>query len=280
MFDIDLNPILFSIGSFEVRWYGVMVVVGVIAAIGICLVEARRKGMQQDTVWDMSLWAVVGGIIGARVLHIIDKWDYYFSHPEQFFNFAGLAIWGAVLGGLLAILIYCIVKKVSFWKLGDLIAPGAIVGQAIGRVGCIFNGCCYGNTCDLPIAVTYQNSNSYAPLGVPMYPTQEFHLIWNLIGFGVLWLLRKKLKPDGALFFVWLAFFGMGDFVIRFFRETEPFMFGLPEAQVVDIPIVVLAVAGLIWKLVTYKPAPDVEVEAPSTSGQNRADSGEAGPSH
>ena len=194
MFDFDINPILFSIGSIEVRWYGIMVVVAVITAIAISLVEAKLKGIPQDTIWDIALWAVVGGIIGARLLHVIDQWGYYINHPEQLLNFAGLAVWGAVLGGGAAILIYCLLKKISFWRIGDIVAPGAILAQAIGRVGCMINGCCYGGTCQLPIAVIYQNPNSEAPLGVPIYPTQEFHLIWNLIGFGMLWLIRKKVS--------------------------------------------------------------------------------------
>jgi len=258
MLDIDWNPIIFSIGTFEVRWYGVMVVLAVIAAIGISLLEAKRKGVSQDIIWDIGLWAVIGGIVGARLFHVIDNWNYYVYHPEQLLNFAGLAIWGAVFGGLVAILIYCLVKKISFWQLGDVIAPGAIMGQAIGRVGCLINGCCYGLTCDLPFAVVFQNTNAYAPLGVPLYPTQVFHIIWNLIGFAVLWLLRKRIKPVGALFLIWLIFFGAGDFVIRLFRESTPFLFNLPEAQVIDIPIVLIAVVILVVKYVRYKPVEEV----------------------
>jgi phosphatidylglycerol---prolipoprotein diacylglyceryl transferase len=270
MLDIDLNPILFSIGSFEIRWYGVMIVLAVIAAIGISLLEAKRKGVSQDTIWDIGLWAVIGGVIGARLLHVIDKWDYYFSHPEQLLNFAGLAVWGAVLGGGVAILIYCWVKKLAFWQIGDTVAPGAIMAQAIGRVGCIINGCCYGDTCELPIAVIYQNPGSYAPQGVPIYPTQEFHLLWNLIGFAALWLLRKRVKPDGALFLIWLIFFGMGDYAIRFFRgDTTPFLLNLPEAQVVDIAIVAVALVLLIIKWIRYKPAPAADAVEVSKTGQN-----------
>ena len=273
MLDIDLNPILFSLGSFEVRWYGVMIVVAVIAAIGISLLEAKRRNFSQDVIWDIGLWAVIGGIIGARLLHIIDKWDYYFNHPEQLLNFAGLAVWGAVLGAGLALLIYCLVKRISFWKLGDIVAPGAIMAQAIGRIGCLINGCCYGGTCDLPIAVIYLNPNSYAPQGVPIYPTQEFHIIWNLIGFGMLWLLRKKLKPEGALFLIYLIFFGVGDYAVRFFRgDTTPFMFGLPEAQVVDIAVVAVAVIVLAVKIIRYKTtAPVAEPVEVNKNGQNQA---------
>ena len=271
MWDFDINPVIFSIGTFEVRWYGVMIVVAVIAGIAISLVEAKRKGLKQDTIWDLALWVVIGGILGSRLLHIIDRWDYYYYHPEQLFNFAGLAIWGAVLGGLLAVMIYCLVKRTSFWQLGDTIAPGAIMGQAIGRVGCLLNGCCYGLTCEQPFGIVYHNPESYAPQGIPLYPTQIFHIIWNLIGFGILWALRKKLKPDGALFLVWLIFFGVGDFVIRYFRESEPFLFNLPEAQVVDILIVVIALIILILKYVRYKPVqPAVQSEEANKNGQNQ----------
>lgn len=273
MLDIDINPILFSIGTLEVRWYGVMIVVAVIAAIGISLLEAKRRNFSQDIIWDVGLWAVIGGIIGARLLHVIDKWDYYFNHPEQLLNFAGLAVWGAVLGAGLALLIYCLIKRISFWQLGDIVAPGAIMAQAIGRIGCLINGCCYGDTCALPIAVIYLNPNSYAPQGVPVYPTQEFHIILNLVGFVMLWLLRKRVKPDGVLFLIYLIFFGISDYAVRFFRgDATPFMFGLPEAQVVDIGVVAVAVIVLAVKLIRYKKAvPVTEAVEVSKNGQNQA---------
>jgi phosphatidylglycerol:prolipoprotein diacylglycerol transferase len=270
MFEIDWNPIIFSIGSLDIRWYGLAVVMAVIAIIGITLLEARRTGVAQDVVWDAGLWAVVGGIVGSRVLHIIDQWGYYISHPDQLLNFAGLAVWGAVFGAGLALLIYCMVKKISFWKLGDLAVPGAILGQAIGRLGCVVNGCCYGLTCDLPISVVYLNPESYAPHGIPLYPTQIFHIIWNLIGFGVLWAVRKKIRPQGSLFLLWLVIFGLGDFFIRFYREGTPFMFGLPQAQVIDIAIVALALPVLVVRMIRYKKTgPIVEGAEVKTSGQN-----------
>lgn len=241
MWDIDINPIIFNMVGIEVRWYGVMVVLAVVAVIGISLLEARRRGFSQETVWDIALWAVVGGILGARLLHIIDRWDYYVSRPDQLLNFAGLAIWGAVLGGLGAILIFCRARKISFWQVGDMAAPGAILGQAVGRIGCLINGCCYGLACDLPFAVVYLNENSFAPHGIPLYPTQVFHIVWDLAGFGILWALRKRLKPDGTLFLLWLIIFAAGDFAVRFFRETEPFLFNLPQAQLVDV-VIILAV--------------------------------------
>lgn len=273
MLEIDLNPIIFNLGNIEVRWYGVLVVIAVIAIIGLSLLEARRTGIPQDVIWDVGLWGVVGGIIGARLLHIIDRWEYYLYHPDQLLNFAGLAVWGAVLGAVVAILLYCWIKKMSFWRIGDIAAPGAILGQAIGRVGCLINGCCYGLPCNLPFAIVYLNPDSYAPHGIPLYPTQIFHLIWNLLGFGMLWALRKRLKPHGSLFLLWLIFFGVGDFAIRFFREGEPFLFGLPQAQVIDLAIVMISVLLYIYLLVQYHGArPDAKVSDINQNGQNRGD--------
>ncbi len=267
MWNIDINPVLVTIGTMEIRWYGVMIVLAVVAAIGISLLEAKRKGFSQDVIWDVALWAVIGGIVGARLLHIIDQWNYYMLHPEELLNFAGLAVWGAVLGALIAIGIYVFIKKISFWKLGDIIAPGAIMAQAIGRVGCLINGCCYGDTCDLPIAVTYNNPNSYAPQGVPIYPTELMHLVWNLIGFGILWALRKRMKPDGQLFMLYIIVFGVGDFVVHFFREGTPYFLGLQQAQVVDLIMVPTALIILIVRAVRYKSTGGTAaIEEPNTS--------------
>ena len=272
MWHIDINPVIVTIGSVEIRWYGVMIVLAVVAAVAIALFEAKRKGVSQDVIWDVALWAVIGGIIGARVLHIIDWWNYYMAHPEQLWNFEGLAVWGAVLGALIAIAIYVLVKKLSFWKLGDIIAPGAILAQAIGRVGCLINGCCFGNTCDLPFAVTYSSPNSYAPQGTPLYPTELMHLVWNLIGFGILWVLRKRLRPEGQLFMLYFVVFGVGDFVVHFFREGQPFLFGLQEAQVVDLLMVPAALIVFIVRTVLYKPAVPPDGPETNMSVRNRED--------
>ena len=267
--EINWNPIVFQLGNFEIRWYGVFVVLAVITVIGFSLLEARRRKFPIDLIWDVALWCVIGGILGARLLHVIDKWSFYWQHPDQLLNFAGLAIWGAVLGALAAIVIFSLVKKISFWELGDIIAPGAILAQAVGRVGCLINGCCFGLVCDLPIAVFYQHPDSYAPHGLPLYPTQLFHIVWDVAGFVLLWLLRNKMKPQGTLFLLWLIFFSIGDFIVHLYREGEVFMFNLPQAQVVDIAIT--AVAASLWVMrlvVTRKKAPAVEA---NTSGQNPA---------
>jgi phosphatidylglycerol:prolipoprotein diacylglycerol transferase len=253
MITININPVAFSIGTFEVRWYGIMVVLAVVAVIVISLREAKRVGLPEEHIYSVGLWGIIGGIIVSRLFHVIDKWSYYMAHPAQIFGFEGLTVYGAVVGAMLAVLIYCWVKKVSFWLLGDVIAPGAIVGQAIGRIGCLLNGCCYGLPTSLPWGVVYTNPGSYCPLGESFQPTQIYHLIWNLIGFGILWSLRTRIKPQGSLFLLYLTLYAAGDLSIRFVRVGEPFrsglFFNLQEAQIIGILVLLITVPWLIVRM-------------------------------
>ena len=258
MITININPVAFSLGAFDVRWYGIMVALAVVAVIVISLLEARRVGLAEEHIYSVGLWAIIGGIIVSRLLHVIDKWNYYMANPAQIIGFEGLTVYGAVLGALLAVLIYCWVKKISFWLIGDVIAPGAILGQAIGRIGCIMNGCCYGLPTSLPWGVVYTNPGSYCPLGEPFQPTQIYHLIWNLIGFGILWSLRRQLKPQGSLFLLYLALYAAGDLSIRFARVGEPFrsgmFFNMQQAQLIGIVILVVTVPWLIVRMLRARP--------------------------
>jgi phosphatidylglycerol:prolipoprotein diacylglycerol transferase len=273
---IGIDPVAFSIGPFPVRWYGIMVVLAIVAVIAISLREAKRVGLAEDHIYSMGLWAIIGGVLVSRLFHVIDKWDYYMANPAQIIGFAGLTVYGAVLGALLAVLIYCWVKKLSFWQVGDVVAPGAILGQAIGRIGCFINGCCYGLPTSLPWGVVYTNPDSYCPLGESVQPTQIYHLIWNLIGFGILWSLRRRIKPRGSLFLLYLALYAVGDLSIRFVRVGEPFRSGMfynmQEAQIIGIIVLVVTVPWLIirmWRYRAEQPAPTSYSEV-SEPGQNR----------
>jgi phosphatidylglycerol:prolipoprotein diacylglycerol transferase len=253
MLTIGIDPVAFSIGSFAVRWYGIMVAVAVIVLLVVTFLETKRLGISPDIIYGLFLWGIIGGIIGARLVHVIDYWDYYVAHPGEIVGFAGLALYGAIIGALLAVFIYTRVKKVSFSSLagvGDAIAVGAPLAQAVGRAGCTINGCCYGILApNLPWAVVYTHPDSYAPLGVPMHATQIYFLLWNLIVFGVVWKMRRQLKPQGSLFLLYLALYAAGDFGLRFFRVNDPFLFGLHEGQVTSLAILVVVIPLLIIKV-------------------------------
>lgn len=272
--EIGNNPIAFTIGPFEVMWYGIMVALAIVAIIAISLFEARRVGISEEHVYSFGLWAVIGGILVSRLVHVIDKWEYYMDNPGQIIGFEGLTVYGAVIGVVLAVLIYTWVKKISFWQIGDIIAPGALVGQAIGRIGCFLNGCCYGLPTSLPWAVVFTHPRCYALLGVPVHPTQIYHLLWNLLAFAVIWLLRTRLKPQGSLFLSYLALYATGDLIIRFVRPGDPFLFGMQQAQFIGVVILVITLPWLVIRMRRARAAASISESssAVTRSEQNQED--------
>ena len=265
MFTIGIDPVAFTIGSFTVRWYGILVAVAVITLLVVTFREIKKPVIFQDIIYSLFLWGIIGGFIGARLVHIVDhvvtNWEYYRINPGAIFGYivglAGLSLYGAIIGGVVGGWIYMRVKRIPFSSLagvGDALAVGAPLAQAIGRVACTINGCCFGILApNLPWAVVYTHPNSSAPLGVPMHPAQIYFLLWNLIVFAVIWRLRGRLKPQGSLFFLYLCLYAAGDFGLRFFRVNEPFLalgnFSLQQGQVISLAILVIALPWLIIRM-------------------------------
>jgi phosphatidylglycerol---prolipoprotein diacylglyceryl transferase len=249
MLEFDISPVIFSVGSFELRWYRLMVILAIVAIVLIASREARRVHLRVEIIYSLALWAVIAGLLGARVLHVIDQWGYYSAHPAQIVGFGGLGVYGAVLGAALATGVFALRERLSFYRLGDVIAPGAVIGQAIGRLGCVFDGCCYGLPTTLPWGITYSDPASYAPLGISMHPTQVYLMLWNLAVFVVLWSLRKRLTPVGSLFLLYLSLYALGDFGIRFLREGTVFEFGMQEAQVIGLGIMLVTLPWLAFRM-------------------------------
>ncbi|MEK7354574.1 MAG: prolipoprotein diacylglyceryl transferase, partial [Chloroflexota bacterium] len=172
---INIDPTILRLGHFMLNWYGIIVMLAILAAIGIAIYEGKRKGISSETILSMSPWVVLGGIIGARLFHVVDKWDYYMSNPLQAFALwqGGLAIWGALAGGAVGVLIYARTKHLGQGHLADTMVPGFLDGQIIGRFACIIDGDAVGGATTLPWAFTYINPGAMVPpglLGVPVHP--------------------------------------------------------------------------------------------------------------
>jgi len=252
MINIDINPIAF----LNVRWYGIIVALAILVIVLWMLREVRRgANLSYDTIFTAALVGIPSGIVISRLLHVVDKWDYYTQNPGQIVGASGLTIYGAVLGAALAIWIYSRFNKFQFGYFADTTAPAIILAQAIGRVGCTINGCCYGIPTSLPWGIVYKNEFSYGytasqalPEGMGLHPTQLYEIIFCLIIFAVLLKLRGRFKPDGSLFRIYLSLYSLWRIGIGFLREGTPFLFGLHQAQVIAIIVLAVCVSLLAYR--------------------------------
>ena len=239
MITISIDPVAF----LNVRWYGIMVALAVAVIVFWMLREVRRgANLSYDTILTAALVGIPSGVIISRLLHVIDRWGYYIQNPGQIFGASGLTIYGAVLGAALGIWIYSRLSNFRFGYFADLVAPAIILSQAVGRVGCTINGCCYGIETSLPWGVVYTHPGSYAPLGVAIHPTQIYEMIYLLIIFAALLKLRGRFKPDGSLFLIYLSLYSLWRVGIDFLRDGTPFLFGLHQAQVVAIIVLLITI--------------------------------------
>jgi phosphatidylglycerol:prolipoprotein diacylglycerol transferase len=246
---ISINPIAFTLGGISVRWYGVMVALAVVVLILWMVWQIRRgANISYDSLLTVALIAIPSGIVVSRLLHIIDLWGFYMANPGLLLGFGGLTIWGAILGATLGIWIYSRFSDFRFGYFMDLVAPGVLLAQVIGRIGCTINGCCYGKATSLPWGVVYTNPDSYAPIGIAVHPTQIYEIIFLLIVFGVLFWLRKRFQPEGSLFLIYLSLYSMWRLGIGFLRDGTDFLFGLHQAQVVGIVVLLIVVPILVLR--------------------------------
>lgn len=236
----------FHIGPFQIAWYGVLIAVGVVAAVSIAALEARRRGESIDHLLNMLLFILPLGIIGARIYHVIDQWGYYSNNPSQIIGGRGLGIFGAIIGGAIGLIIYTQWKRLSTLQWMDIAAPGVILAQAIGRWGNYFNQELYGYPTNLPWGVYIDPEHR-----LPGYETYDhFHplflyeSLWNLIGFGLLMFISRKYSKkllNGELFVFYIIFYGIGRFVLEGFKIDVWKLSGIPTARLIIVAAIVIA---------------------------------------
>jgi len=249
LISIGINPVAFTIGSISVRWYGIFVTLAILVVVSWALRQVRKQSkLSYDRVITAAMIGIPSGVIVSRLLHVVDRWSYYSQNPGQIVGTAGLTIYGAILGATLSIWIYCKLSHLQFGHLFDLLAPGVILAQAVGRVGCTLNGCCYGIETSLPWGVIYTHPDSFGPLGIAVHPTQVYEIIFCLIGFALLLKLRGRFKPEGSLFLIYLSLYSAWRFGIGFLRAGTVFLLGLQQAQVVGLIVLAITVCLLAYR--------------------------------
>ena len=249
---IGIDPVLFTLFGIEFRWYSLAIMLAIVVAVWFIGREFRRKGIDDTEYGNVALIAIVSGIVGARLFHIIDDLGRYLSEPAKIFDFqsGGLAIYGAVFGGFFGVVIGCRVYGLPLLRVIDAVAPGLVLAQGIGRIGCIVNGDAWGARTDSPFAFVYTNPDSFIPnrlLNVPTHPYPVYDMVMNFAIFGLPLWLRKKPLPDGVLFATFVAVYAFGRFFISWVREERVWFWGMQEAQVISIAAVIVAAGALWW---------------------------------
>jgi phosphatidylglycerol:prolipoprotein diacylglycerol transferase len=250
MIEISIDPVAITIGTLNIRWYGIMIALAIVVMVLWMLWQKKRgANLSYDTIFTAAVVGIPSGLIISRLLHVIDRWGYYVHNPGQIIGAGGLTAYGAILGAALGIWVYSKFSKINFGYFADTIAPAVVLAQAvIGRVGCTINGCCYGTEASLPWAIVYTHPDSFAPLGIATHPTTVYEIIFGLILFGTLLGLRGRLKPDGSLFLVYLSLYAIWRLGIDFLRTGTPFLLGLHQAQVISLLVLAIAVPMLAYR--------------------------------
>lgn len=275
---------MLELGPFTIYWYGVIIAVGAMLGIYLAMKEAEKLGWKQDLIIDFVVYAIPLSIISARIFYVIFEWENYINGPFwRVFAIweGGIAIHGAVLGGVLTAVIFSRVKKISFWKLADIIAPSLILGQAIGRWGNFMNQEAHGG----PVSdEVYNNFLQYLPdfimnqmtiEGVMYHPTFLYESFWNILVFVLLILLRNKNPLRGVVFLSYLIAYSVGRFFIEGLRTDSLYIVeGLRTAQVVSIILIVAAIILIIYRnsreTVRYKDLPVVTKKKGKKKGKKR----------
>ena len=260
MIVIQADPVAFSIGRLAVHWYGLMYVVGITIGLLVAWPYAKYKGITQDQMLNVDWIAIPVGLVGARLYYVLQQpLGPFIAQPWRVFAFweGGMAFFGAVFSVILTVIILAWRMKLSIWTFLDITVIFAVVGQFFGRIGNIINGDILGYPTTLPWGFMYVNPNSFAPRNDIAYqPAAVYEAFINIILFSILWKIRKKVQP-GILFFVYIFGYSISQILIFFLRDNVIIVWGLKQAQLTAIGVLVAAAIGFTAYL-RWRPKPAV----------------------
>ena len=215
-----MHPLAFQIGSLTINWYGVLVALAFLIGLWTASRRSLRAGVAPEKIADLGPWLIVGAIVGSRALYVISYWREDFADKPLWEIFmirhGGLVFYGGLIGAALACVLFVRLKKLALWKIADITAPSIALGFAIGRLGCLMNGCCYGRHSDLPWAIHFPKEHATGADGV--HPTQIYDALFGFgLYFALAWLFRRK-KFDGQVFTAFLIGYAVLRSVVELFR--------------------------------------------------------------
>lgn len=250
-------PILFQIGPITIYSFGAMMALAALTAAWVVYAELKRRGYNPELASTMVFAAAVGGLLGARILFIVEDWSNFVRSPWDFiFTGAGFTWYGGFLGGVLGVSWVVRKNNIPWLVAADIAAPALAIAYGIGRLGCHIAGDGdWGTITDVPWGVAYTNAiigwvdpstGIPYPPGVRVHPTPVYEFLESLAIFGSLWAIRKKDFPAGTLFWLYLALAGLARLVVEFWRLNPPIALGLTEAQWFSAAMIVLGSLQLL----------------------------------
>lgn len=239
-FEIGFDPVIAQLGPLQIGWHGVFTALAVLVAVWLGTWLAERRGAPAEALGSVATWGLVGGLIGARLCHVLDHLEAYRASPLAVLAVweGGIAVYGAFIGGVAAGALAARRAALPIWPLLDAAAPAMLIGQAIGRLGCLSNGDAWGGPCSGPLCVVYTHPRALLPpdlLDVPTHPYPLYELLAVLLLLPFLELVRRRSGRAGSVFLVAVLGYAVIRFGLSFLRQEARLLWGLQEAQLLAL---------------------------------------------
>jgi phosphatidylglycerol:prolipoprotein diacylglycerol transferase len=251
---INIDPILVQLGPLAIRWYGLMYVVGIVLGVRAALPFVVSKGITEDQVWNVLGPGIIAGLVGGRLFYVAQQpLGPFIAQPWKVLATweGGMAFYGAIFGGVIALVVMAWRERIPFWWLFDGATIFAAVGQFFGRIGNVVNGDILGKPTSAPWGFIYAHPNSFAASHtIPYEPAAIYEMIANLFIIGILFYMRNRVKTAGLIASAYLLAYSVSQFILFYLRDTEPTVnFGLKQAQLTSIVVFIAALAVLAYRL-------------------------------
>jgi len=260
---LSIDPVAFSIFGLEIRWYGIITALSLVVGFAVAYFIARYRGKREEEILNFAPFAVISSILFARLVHVIVNWSYYSAHPIYIFVFrrGGLAIHGVILGGVLALIIFCKIRKLDFWLWADIAVAGLILGQAIGRWGNFFNQEAFGRPTNLPWAIYINPANrpyDYASYEY-FHPAFLYESIANLLLFALIMLMHRFYRnkpgriPYGLILSMYLGVYSIYRTFIESYRIDSAFWGQVKVVYVINFVTIIAALVIAYYVIKKFK---------------------------
>ncbi|MGL5634265.1 MAG: prolipoprotein diacylglyceryl transferase [Sarcina sp.] len=241
-----MKPVLFNLGGFNIYGYGFLIAIGIICAVFLLNRNAKKRGYNEDHIFNLVIITILMGILGGKVLYIITDFKSVMQDPLSIFKEFGygFVIYGAIIFGILGVFLYCKYKKWNSLEVFDMVVPGLALAQGFGRIGCFLAGCCYGGVTDGPLYLVFP-SGGLAPAGVHLHPTQIYCAIFDfLLAAFLMWYSKHREKNAGDTLCMYMIIYSIGRFLVEFLRNDPRGSVGaLSTSQFISI---FMLIAGVI----------------------------------